>query len=102
LDNAKPLAHDGRVPISDHRQERIMTDNNAATVSRLSDRRPPRAASLTSGYHVAFTLGAGLLIVAIALAAVLLRPDARAEAGGHEASGDTGSRPEPDCLPQAA
>jgi pimeloyl-ACP methyl ester carboxylesterase len=36
------------------------------------------ADSLTSGYHLAFAIGAGLVIAAIALAAVLLRPEARA------------------------
>ena len=34
--------------------------------------------SLTSGYHLAFTIGAALVIAAIALAAVLLRPPAAA------------------------
>jgi EmrB/QacA subfamily drug resistance transporter len=36
----------------------------------------PLSSSLTSGYHLAFTIGAGLLIAAILLAAVLLRPHA--------------------------
>jgi EmrB/QacA subfamily drug resistance transporter len=35
------------------------------------------ADSLTSGYHVAFAVGAGLVIAAIPLAAVLLRPEGR-------------------------
>ena len=37
------------------------------------------AASLTNGYHLAFTIGAGLVLVAIAVAAVLLRPEQKLE-----------------------
>src|SRR5947209_10820359 len=36
------------------------------------------AAALTSGYHLAWTIGTGLLIAAIVAAATVLRPAARA------------------------
>jgi EmrB/QacA subfamily drug resistance transporter len=39
---------------------------------------PSLASSLTSGYHLAFTIGAALVIAAIGLAIVLLRPQAAA------------------------
>jgi EmrB/QacA subfamily drug resistance transporter len=69
------------------------TATGAARAGGLSS-----AASLTSGYHIAFTVGAVLLIVAIALAAVLLRPAARADDNAR----GVGNRPERESVPQAA
>ncbi len=40
----------------------------------------PPAAALTGGYHLAFLIGAGLLVAAIAVAALVLVPESRAEA----------------------
>jgi hypothetical protein len=37
------------------------------------------AAALTSGYHLAFGIGAALVVVAIAIAATVLEPERRAE-----------------------
>jgi fucose permease len=59
------------------------------------------ASSLTSGYHLAFTVGAALVLVAIGFALVLLRPQpvaADVEAG---AAGTLGE-PEPAYLDEAA
>src|ERR687890_1434695 len=39
------------------------------------------AAALTSGYHLAFLIGAGLIAVAIAVAVTVLEPERRAEEG---------------------
>lgn len=55
------------------------------------------AASLTSGDHSAFTIGAGLMMAAIILAAALLRGHAQAAA-----SQQTGTGAQPECVPQAA
>jgi len=49
------------------------------TTSALADGRL-LPESLTSGYHLAFGIGAGLVLGAIPLAAVLLGPEARAAA----------------------
>jgi EmrB/QacA subfamily drug resistance transporter len=40
----------------------------------------PAAAALNSGYHLAYLIGAALIVVAIAVAAVLLRPQSRGAA----------------------
>jgi hypothetical protein len=39
------------------------------------------AAALTSGYHLAFLIGAGLIAVAIAVAVTVLEPERRTEEG---------------------
>jgi EmrB/QacA subfamily drug resistance transporter len=56
--------------------------------------------SLTSGYHLAFGIGAGLVIAAIVLAATLLRPEAQAAVDPALIEGDYGR--EPEYLKQAA
>jgi EmrB/QacA subfamily drug resistance transporter len=58
------------------------------------------ADSLTSGYHLAFAIGAGLVIAAIVLAAVLLGPEARAAIDAEALEADSGA--EPAYLEQAA
>jgi EmrB/QacA subfamily drug resistance transporter len=55
------------------------------TSSALADGRS-LADSLTSGYHLAFVIAAGLVVAAIVLTAVLLRPDVRSVAGGSTVS----------------
>jgi MFS family permease len=52
------------------------------------------ADSLTSGYHMAFAIGAGLVIAATLLAAVLLRPQPRAAVGAAGLEADYGHEPE--------
>ena len=44
------------------------------------------ASALTSGYHLAFLIGAGCVVAAIGVALTVLRPEGRAQAGA-EASG---------------
>jgi MFS family permease len=58
------------------------------------------ADSLTSGYHLAFAIGAGLVIAAIVLAAVLLRPEARPAIDSEALEAEHGA--EPAYLEQAA
>ena len=59
------------------------------------------SSSLTSGYHLAFTIGAGLLIAAIFLALVLLRPQANSTAA-HAGSPITPEQSEPAYVEEAA
>ena len=47
--------------------------------SELRTHGASTAASLTNGYHLAFTIGAGLVLVAIAVAVVVLRPEQKLE-----------------------
>jgi EmrB/QacA subfamily drug resistance transporter len=58
------------------------------------------ADSLTSGYHVAFAIGAGLVIAAIVLAAVMLRPEVPAAVDSQALQAEYG--PDPEYLEQAA
>jgi EmrB/QacA subfamily drug resistance transporter len=45
----------------------------------------PRVSALTSGYHLAFLVGAALIVAAIAVAAIVIEPDKLAEASAaHE------------------
>jgi EmrB/QacA subfamily drug resistance transporter len=52
------------------------------------------ADSLISGYHLAFAIGAGLVIVAIVLTVVLLRPERRASADSEPLEAEYGREPE--------
>ena len=58
------------------------------------------ADSLISGYHLAFTIGSGLVIAAIVLTAVLLRPEERTAANSEALPADYGR--EPEYVQQAA
>ena len=49
---------------------------------RPAGRRPRPAEALTGGYHVAYGVGAGLVVAAFVVAAVFLRPAVDAEAAG--------------------
>jgi len=46
----------------------------------------PTASALTSGYHVAFWIAAGLVAVAIAVAVLVLTPRTAVAAGGEPAA----------------
>jgi MFS family permease len=64
-----------------------------ATVSttrsdNLIDGGTSTASALTSGYHLAFLIGAGLVLAAIAVAAALIRPEERTEEGIAHAADD--------------
>jgi EmrB/QacA subfamily drug resistance transporter len=73
----------------------------AATRSHtLLDQGKSTASALTSGYHLAFLIGAGLVLAAIALAATVLRPENRAvEAQDAEAPRAAADEPAPGVEP---
>jgi MFS family permease len=48
----------------------------------LIDGGEATASALTSGYHLAFLIGAGLVAVAVVVAATILQPEERAEVQG--------------------
>jgi EmrB/QacA subfamily drug resistance transporter len=52
----------------------------------LIDAGRAEASALTSGYHLAFLIGAGLVLAAFAVAAAVLQPEERAEAEAERAS----------------
>jgi EmrB/QacA subfamily drug resistance transporter len=80
----------------------LATLSATQTSSESADGRS-LADSLTGGYHVAFTIGAGLIIAAIVLAAVLLRPETRAAVESEAAeAAEAEYGPEPEYLEQAA
>ncbi len=62
----------------------LATLSATQTSSARADGRAP-ADSLTSGYHLAFAIGAVLVVVAIGLAAVVLGPEPRAAVEASEA-----------------
>jgi hypothetical protein len=56
------------------------------------------ASALTSGYHLAFVIGAGLVVAAVLVGLTILQPEDRAEqeAGEREVSDQEPPRPSPD------
>jgi hypothetical protein len=50
------------------------------------------AAALTGGYHMAFLIGAGLVVAAVAIAAAVLEPAPRAQARATADSEPAGAR----------
>jgi EmrB/QacA subfamily drug resistance transporter len=60
------------------------------------------ASALTGGYRLAFTLSTVLVVVAIGVAAVLLRGQPRTEGAGETVEGEFGGEPEPAYLEEAA
>jgi EmrB/QacA subfamily drug resistance transporter len=69
-----------------------------ASSARAAGQRASDA--LTSGYHLAFAIGAGLVIVSIVLAAVVLRPESRVAVDAEQS--EVEYAPEPAYLEQAA
>ena len=51
---------------------------SAGRCSRHCPRRAATASALTSGYHLAFWVAAGLVIAAIGVAAVVIQPEEKA------------------------
>jgi EmrB/QacA subfamily drug resistance transporter len=78
----------------------VLATLSATRTSSAQSRGQSLADSLTSGYHVAFAIGGGLVIAAIVLAAVLLRPVVRAATAFETL--DAGYGDEPDYVEQAA
>jgi uncharacterized membrane protein len=72
----------------------------------LSAHGASSAVALTDGYHLAFTIAAALVIAAIAIGLVLLRPARTLEVAGEpsiaEASGLEAQELEPAFLEEAA
>jgi EmrB/QacA subfamily drug resistance transporter len=59
----------------------VLASLSTTRTQTLLDSGDPTASALTNGYRFAFAIGAGLVIVAIVLAATLLRPEPSASAG---------------------
>jgi hypothetical protein len=54
----------------------VLATLSTSRTDRLIADGEPTAAALTEGYHLAFGIGAGLVLVAFAVAATVLRPTA--------------------------
>jgi MFS family permease len=72
----------------------VLATLSAARTNHLVDGGRATASALTSGYHLAFLLGAMLVIAAIAIAVKVLRPEQQAAAEVVELV----SEDEPDCF----
>ena len=59
----------------------VLATLSATRSESLMDGGEATAAALTSGYHLAFLIGAGLIAVAIAVAVTVLEPERRTEEG---------------------
>src|SRR5215204_5325471 len=59
----------------------VLATLSATRGESLIDGGEATASALTSGYHLAFLIGAGLIAVAIAVAVTVLEPERRAEEG---------------------
>ncbi|MGH4029474.1 MFS transporter [Actinomycetota bacterium Odt1-20B] len=53
----------------------VLSTLAASRTDRLLTAGTPRPEALTAGYHLAFTVGAGLLVAALTVALMVLRPD---------------------------
>ena len=69
----------------------VLATVSSTRTSTLLDRGESNASALTSGYHLAFLIGAALVTVAIILAVTVLEPTERAE---ERASSDARARGE--------
>jgi EmrB/QacA subfamily drug resistance transporter len=78
----------------------VLATLSAAQASSARAQGRSVADSLTSGYHAAFAIGGGLVVAAIVVAAVLLRPEARATADSDALEAEYGG--EPEYVQQAA
>jgi EmrB/QacA subfamily drug resistance transporter len=57
----------------------VLATLSASRSGALIGNGEPTAAALTSGYHLAFGIGAGLVLVAVVIAATVLEPEHKAE-----------------------
>jgi MFS family permease len=62
----------------------VLATLSATRSDRLIERGEATASALTSGYHLAFLVGAGLVVVALVVALAVLQPAERAEAQAAE------------------
>jgi predicted MFS family arabinose efflux permease len=65
----------------------VLATVSASRTDSLVDRGEPLASALTSGYHVAFWIGAALVVAAIVIAVAVIEP---VRQPAEQASGDTG------------
>ena len=59
----------------------VLATLSATRTNDLVDGGERTASALTSGYHLAFLIGAGLVVAAIAVAATVIQPEAQAASG---------------------
>jgi EmrB/QacA subfamily drug resistance transporter len=69
----------------------VLATLSASRSDSLIDSGHTTASALTSGYHLAFLIGAGLVVAAIGVAVTIIQPEKRAAEQAHEA----GHRAEP-------
>jgi EmrB/QacA subfamily drug resistance transporter len=79
----------------------VLATLSTTRTSSLLSHGASNAAALTDGYHLAFTIGAGLVLAAIAIGLVFLRPTRAFEAMSEPAS-VVEAEIEPEYLEQAA
>jgi EmrB/QacA subfamily drug resistance transporter len=71
----------------------VLATLSATRTNDLIDGGAARASALTSGYHLAFLIGAALVVVAIAVAVLVLEPDRMAGAQGAHDEVQSSSEP---------
>jgi sugar phosphate permease len=59
----------------------VLATLSATRSDHLIAQGTAKASALTSGYHLAFAVAAGLVVVAIGVALTVLQPESRAKAG---------------------
>jgi len=69
----------------------VLATVSATRSENLIDGGQATASALTSGYHLAFLIGAGLVVAAIVVAVTVLRPEERARVATE--TGPTGAEP---------
>jgi EmrB/QacA subfamily drug resistance transporter len=79
----------------------VLATLSTTRTSSLLSHGASNAAALTDGYHLAFTIGAGLVLAAIAIGLVFLRPTRALEAMSEPAT-PVEAEIEPEFLEQAA
>jgi hypothetical protein len=74
----------------------VLATLSATRTGDLKAAGEPTASALTSGYHLAFFIGAALVLASVAIALLVLEPERRlAPAEGHDAHERQLARAEP-------
>ncbi len=71
----------------------VLATLSASRSDNLIDGGEATASALTSGYHLAFLIGAGLVVAAVVVAATVLQPEEQAEAEMATKSERAGAEP---------
>jgi EmrB/QacA subfamily drug resistance transporter len=71
----------------------VLATLSASRSDSLIDGGDARASALTSGYHLAFWIGAALVVAALVVAATILQPEEQAEAGAAPGREPDGAEP---------